>query len=504
MTDSLATVRPLVRDARTQGALAAIVLGALVALVLSVVGDEVTLVPLAIGWAAALVLVPFPTADRFLALSLIGTMPLIWSDPLPNVPLAGGVVAIALLRVAPIEARLVHPRAWVVVGAVWSPLVVGAALAHWPPVSVWLRPSALLALGGAAAVLGVLVWRDPERRQRWFEGITLGLLVTAVSGLVVFSLQFFMPVAAIVDRFADVQGALRGTSAGETFRVQNNWVIPGEPITLRAISPLFPSPNNLGAYLGITTPIAFIQSLSHPKRGWRLVSVAATALAVSLAVLTFSRSTWLATVVACALMIGLIVMGDRTDRLSLGIRGNALKLALALAVVALVALYVGAAAGSTTMWDRLLNPLGDESVTDRLDTNADALEAIAASPLRGAGLGNWRAAIANQDDVAYIHNVYLEYSAAVGVFGGIWALLVVTVPMVAGATLIRCGPRRGEGLVGVVVVAVFAFAAVHFMFDDNLLNPQYAWLLSFMFGGSVAAAWASQSQLAVGHSGTRS
>ena len=126
----------------------------------------------------------------------------------------------------------------------------------------------------------------------------------AVSGLVVFGLQFFVPAAAIVDRFAELQGVLRGTSAGETFRVQNNWIIPGPRDTLRAISPSFPSPNNLGAYLGIMTPIAFIQSVSHPRRGWRVVSVAATALAVSLVVLTFSRSTWLAT----------LVSGPRCDR----------------------------------------------------------------------------------------------------------------------------------------------------------------------------------------------
>ena len=156
-------------------------------------------------------------------------------------------------------------------------------------------------------------------------------------------------------------------------------------------------------------------------------------LAVSLVVLTFSRSTWLATAGRVRAIVGLIAFGDRSDPSSLGVRGNALKLTLALALVALVALSIGAAAGSTTMWDRVLNPLGDESVTDRLNTNAGALEPIAASPLRGAGLGNWRAAIDDQDDVAYIHNVYLEYSVAVGIFGGLWALMVVAVPLVAGA-----------------------------------------------------------------------
>ena len=495
MTDSIVTLRPRVPDSRTIGAAGAAALGVIVALAFPLVGEDLTLVPVAIGWAAALALVPFPMADRLLAMSLIGTLPLIWNDALPNVPLAAAVLAIGLIRIAPIEARLIHPRTWIILGVSWAPLVAGAALADWPPMSIWLRPTALLALAGAAAVLGVVVGRNPERRQRWLEGMTLGLMVTAVSGLVVFGLQFVIPFTAVVDRFADLQGLFRGTSAGETFRVQNNWLIPGEPVTLRAISPLFPSPNNLGAYLGITTPIAFIQSLSHPRREWRVASLIAAALAVSLAVLTFSRSTWLATVVAAVLMVGLIALVDRSKPRSFGVRGKALKVALALALVALAALSIGAAAGSRNVIERVMDPLADESVTDRLNTNEQALEYISTSPLRGVGLGNWRATITDQHDVSYIHNVYLEYSAAAGLFGGLWAVMIVGVPLIAGGVLIGRASSGRERLFGVVVVAVFAFAAIHFMFDDNLLNPQYAWLLSLMSGGAIAAAWARQSDV---------
>lgn len=476
-------------DARVTAAIAALCAGAAAAVAVSVSSGDATLVPLAIGIAAALVLAPFPSADRFLALSLIGTMPLMWSDPLPNIPLAAGVLIIGIVRIAPSEGPRVNGRAWMILGAVWAPLVIGALLADWPPVSVWLRPTALLALAAAASILGVLAWRDPERRQRWLEGITVGLLVTAASGLVVFSLQFLVPYVAIVDQFAALQGLLRGTSAAETFRVQNNWLIPGDQVTLRAISPLFPSPNNLGAYLGIATPIAFVQSLSHPSRRWRVVAAAATSLAVAVAVLTFSRSTWLATVVASLLLVALIAIADRPEASQVPIRRQAVRLTLGLALIAFVALYVGASAGGTTVMDRVLNPLGDESVTDRLDTNQGALAHIAASPLQGTGLGNWRATIVDQDDVAYIHNVYLEYATAVGVLGGIWAVMLVGVPLVAGAALIRRRRDRRDRLLGVVVVAASAFAAIHFLFDDNLLNPQYAWLLSFMLGGSIAAAW---------------
>ena len=481
-------------------AVVAVVLGAVATLLLYVNRDTVTLVPISIGLAAALMLTPFPTADRLLALSLIATTPLLWSDRLPNLPLAAGVVVISLIRVAPMEVRFVPAKAWFLLAAIWTPLVAGAIIARWPEPSVWLRPTALLALAAAATLLGAVVWREPERCQRWLEGITLGLVVVSVSGLVVFSLQFVWPALAVADRFADLQGVLRGSSAGEAFRVQNNWLIPGERVTLRAMSPFFPSPNNVGAYLGIATPIAFIQALFNATRRWRVLSAASTALAVALAVLTFSRSTWLATGVVAVLIVGLITVGDHARPGWFGIRRAAVKLTFALSVVALVAVSVGAAAGNTTVLDRVRNPLGDESVTDRLDTNQRALELIAANPVSGAGLGNWRAALGDQDDVAYIHNVYLEYSAAVGLLGGLWALLVVAVPLIAGVLLIG-GSQQRDRLLGVAVVAIFAYAAIHFMFDDNLLNPQYAWLLSFTLGGSIVAASVRARRLVVARAG---
>lgn len=498
MTDSIATLPLRPHGNRTIGALVAVALGALATFALPLLGQQLTLVPVTIGLAGALFLVPFPMADRLLAFSLIGTMPLVWSGSLPNVPLAAAVLIIGLIRILPGEIHRLPRRTWIVLGLSWAPLAVGVTLADWPAVSVWLRPTALLALGVAAAVLGLLVWRDPPRRQRWFEGIALALLITAVSGLVVFCLQFLAPSAAIVDGFADLQGLLRGTSAGETFRNQNNWLIPGEPVTLRAISPLFPSPNNLGAYVGVVTPIAFLLALTHPDPRWRSVGLVATALAVAVAVLTFSRSTWLATTVAGLVLVGLTAASARSSVSSPDLRRDALRLGLGLAMIAAMALAVGAVAGSENVIDRVLNPLEDESVTDRLNTNEQALQQFASSPVRGVGLGNWRATITGQDDVAYIHNVYIEYSAAVGILGGLWAVMVVAVPFIAGTSVMRRAADGPERLLGVALVAVAAFAAVHFLFDDNLLNPQYAWLLFFAQGGAIASAWERPARAAAG------
>jgi hypothetical protein len=129
MTDSVATLPPRPDHNRTIGALVAVTLGAAVTLAFPLAGGDVTLVPVTVGVAAALALAPFPAADRLLAMSLIGTMPLIWSGPLPNVPLAAAVLVISLIRIAPVQIRLVHRRTWIILAASWAPLAAGVALA---------------------------------------------------------------------------------------------------------------------------------------------------------------------------------------------------------------------------------------------------------------------------------------------------------------------------------------------------------------------------------------
>src|SRR5687768_14668670 len=75
MTDPIVTLRPRVPDSRTLVAAGAAALGLIAALAFPLVGEDLTLVPVAIGWATALALLPFPMADRLLAMSLIGTLP---------------------------------------------------------------------------------------------------------------------------------------------------------------------------------------------------------------------------------------------------------------------------------------------------------------------------------------------------------------------------------------------------------------------------------------------
>ena len=41
---------------------------------------------------------------------------------------------------------------------------------------------------------------------------------------------------------------------------------------------------------------------------------------------------------------------------------------------------------------------------------------------------------------------------------------------------------------GLGFVGMATFTATQFLFDDNLLNPQYAWLLAVFIGGAIAVA----------------
>jgi O-antigen ligase len=83
----------------------------------------------------------------------------------------------------------------------------------------------------------------------------------------------------------------------------------------------------------------------------------------------------------------------------------------------------------------------------------------------------------------YIHNVFLEYGLAAGIFGLMWAVALILV-LVAGGLRAATSASRQVSLLGLAVVAISAFAGTQFLFDDNLLNPQYAWILAWLVGGS--------------------
>jgi O-antigen ligase/polysaccharide polymerase Wzy-like membrane protein len=472
---------------RRRVAAAALTVGLVLTVFLALAGATAgaIAVPLSLGALVALAVVPFPAADRWLALGLIGSFPLVPPLGLPNVPLAAGVIGVALLRIGLIGWRTSLPRPAIVMLAVlWGALAVGLALSSWPPISIWLRPLALVAIGAAASVLGVLVWSDPDRRDRWLDGLGVGVVIVSITAAAVFFLQHFASVIDVRDGVVGLMGFFRGELAAQKFADQNNWIIFGDELTLRAVSPLFPAPNNVGGYLGVTLPLVVARWFLAPPGRWRALAGAAAVLSVLTLVLTISRSSWVAASVATATVVLIVVARhDLRQRILVG-ESDRVRRAVALTaiVIAIGALGI-VSVGQRGIEDRLVHPLEDPSVQERFDLGEAAIEAMRADMIRGVGLGNWTATIPEGE---YIHNVYLEYGVAVGLFGAAWALMLVAIPFVAGAIGVARRSTAAVQILGLGVMAGAAFNGTQFMFDDNLLVPQYAWLTFWAIGGSLA------------------
>ena len=486
-------------DLRKPLALAAAASGALGSGVLLATGAEpgTVLVPFSVGALVALLVVPFPLADYLLAFSLIATFPLAPPLGLPNIPLALAVVVVALARVWSAERRLPAPYALATLGSLWVLIGLGVVLSNFPPLGVWLRPAAIVAVAALASLLGLLVWRNPRRRLRWFRGVVVASVFVSASALAVFVLQYALPPVAMAEWMAQLLGYLRGASAAEKFAAQTNWIIWGQPDnTLRAVSPLFPAPNNVGGYIGIIGPLAAYIWLTARAQAWRFIAATAVVLMTLTLVLTYSRSSWLAAAcagVAAAALLLVVSLRHRGD-LALPPRQTLGRYSLIVGSAVLLGVAGLATTSNDETFMRLATPDQDHSVIERVEGDAAALERIRGDVFRGTGLGNWTgladAELARRDPnrVDYVHNVYLEYANATGIFGLLWAVGVVALPIFGGLRVAFRSQAAQLRLLGIALLTIGVFAGVQFLFDDNLLNPQYAWLLLWVVGGGVALA----------------
>src|SRR5688572_587609 len=107
-----------------------LLLGVLGSVALGAVGARpgTVLVPFSLGVLGALAVAPFPHADRWLALGMLGTLPILPPVGLPNLPLAAGVLGIALVRVARDGARTIDRRVAIALAGLWGLIIVGAAV----------------------------------------------------------------------------------------------------------------------------------------------------------------------------------------------------------------------------------------------------------------------------------------------------------------------------------------------------------------------------------------
>jgi O-antigen ligase len=474
-------------ERRLQIALGAVAVGLILSAlaVAAGVSPGSALVPFALGACVAFLITPFPEADYLLAFGTLLSIPLLPSSSLPNLPLGLAAVGFAAIRLVP-SVRRIPRTALVLLALIWLPLAIGMALSAWPAASMWLRPVVILGAGAAMTVVGAAVATDRERLVRWLMGWTAACLVVASTAGLVFLLQLAVPVTAIADGVTSLLGYLRGDGAAKAFGALNNWVIAGpDTLTLRAVSPFMPSPNNVGGYLGTLGPLALVTWLAATSTSRRRLAAAAIGATTFTVVTTFSRSTWVgaaALAVVCALFIARPSIRREVWWPDRRLLTRLAAIAVAPAIVAVMLMVV---VGQPATSVRIEQPLEDPSVQQRIEIDRGAVEAITNSPFRGFGLGNWEATLGTQTGVAYVHNVYLEYAAAVGLFGAVWVVAMLLGIVVPGVWLQFRGPS-GSRLVGLALLAVGAFTTAQFLFDDNLLNPQYVWALMFVLGVSVA------------------
>ena len=486
LTSRVRTVLPAGTDEnRVRLAVAAVAFGIVASLAAAAlqVQPAFVLTPLSMGLVVAALAVPFPAADYLLCFLLIGTFPLLPTTRLPNAPLAAAIVLIAAVRLGWAERSRLTRRPIILLAGFWALVGVGSLFSAWPAPSLWLRPVAILALAAVASFVGAIVALDRQRLERWcVAAVAAGGLISATAVLFYFS-QFAYPFNDAASWLAQSQAYVRGESAGEFFHSVNNWVIwsPAGGL-LRAVSIFAPSPHAVGGFAGLTIPVAVAMYISpSASRRIRWFALVTAWLDILALVLTMSRASWLAA--AFAGLVGLAVVAWRfRERLALRRAAivGATGVAVVLLSIGLIAINGPKAAG---VGSRVTDVSNDPSVNVRVSSDKSAAGQIFDNPLSGYGIGGW-AAPGSLVGASYTHNVYLEYGRAVGVPGLSWA---IAIPGLFALGALRSRRRLEIDRAATLVLATAgSFVAVHFLFDDSLLNPQYAFLL-FTAAGCAAA-----------------
>lgn len=333
-----------------------------------------------------------------------------------------------------------------------------------------IRPSPLLRpLGIFLAVAAAATLADPRHLDLGLEG----LRATFQYALALVVAQNLVDDLAEVRRLALTLVGL-GTAAALAGIYQyvtgapmpEHWVSVTETVRTRAYA-VVGSPNGLGDYLALLTPLALGLAFDPALRRRRpLLLAAAGVLAFGLLV-TFSRGAWL----ALAASMGFLALSlDR--RLLAALLAGALLLT---AAVPPVRDRVGQLA-SAHYWERSLVPGG------RLYRWNAAYERMAHAPVRGTGLGQFGGAVAARRlGTQYTDNYYAKTLAETGIPGLVAFLALMAAALRTGGHAVRALAGRPErflahGLRGALLVIVL-HNFVENIFEIPFLNA-YFWMIA--------------------------
>ena len=233
----------------------------------------------------------------------------------------------------------------------------------------------------------------------------LGAALSALVGIVQFSLQWFVPIDRL---FSWWTGSLLPFFLGHSFAAAvaeyPSLLVNLSGVTVMRASAFFPDPHMHAFYLGLCLPISFWFAWQKREKLWWCAT-----LAIFVAdLLTFSRGAYLGIGVAA-----LVAWGLFGGQFSKKIRTAALFLASFVVVGLLIPNPV-----AQRFWSGF--SLEDGSVSSRIVLYEEAVHHIAERPWLGVGLGNYPLRVkptADMREPIYVHNLWLDLAVEIGILG---------------------------------------------------------------------------------------
>ena len=455
--------RPVRGRATTAGVLGRLAGGTLVAACSAVIG--VLLVALAAAThPVAVVLVPALGAVAVAAFvrPWVGMAAVVAAVPV-------ALTGLELGPLSPIEVLLVVTAAATVLHRV----VAGRVALPWPPIAWWPLAIGLLSLLSAT--------RAPD------PGLAIGqLLLLGLGGLALLT----------------TVGSLRGPQ--DVRRVAVVWSVTGLGVALHALAGagrlaassggltvagrptgVFTSPNQLGAYAGMTLLVA-LGLLLAARADWQWLLGAVTAVAATAALgVSLSRGAWVGTGVAGLLLVATLPAARR-------LAGRLLLPTVAVAAIAGGALLPAAPTQVQVVTQRLetLAQAETSPYDNRDEIWAEAVRQAAAAPWLGQGPANFpvvsRRATSESSftGAEHAHSVVLNTAAEFGI-PALLLLAGFTLALLRhGRTASRRLPRAADRALAAGATGALVVQVVHGLVDYTLRNATLA-VLTWVAAGLV-------------------
>jgi O-antigen ligase len=301
--------------------------------------------------------------------------------------------------------------------------------------------------GAIAYTAGVQVVRDVMTLRRLYAGIGVFAIALALHAIV----------QAVTGSFL-----LLNASVGDFLVSKSNYTLSGTT-TVRVGSFLI-NPDNLGAFLALSTPL--VLGLSATSRSWRArVAWLTGAFLLAIALLfTYSNASWAA--FAVSLLVFVFLLGTSRQRIYLVGFLGALSLGLALAFPQKLQVLITHAT----------NP---REYALRFAIWRTGINLITANPLAGVGLGphayqaHENAYRVSEQDilVGHPHNSFLEIAAAAGLPVLIFVLVIYGGAIWRAARSFREAQRLDRLLIGAGIASVLAFTVNSLATPDLTLRP---------------------------------